>query len=105
MVRFGVSEWVAMSISGHKTRSIFDRYNIVSDRDLQEAARKKQAYHQKQAVAEQEKSGGRGDMVPEVGIPSICSGQAPRHGVEAPRDFESSPQPQAISHHFQLLKN
>jgi hypothetical protein len=28
-------------------------------------------------------------LVPEVGIPSIDSGQAPRHGVEAPRDFES----------------
>jgi len=28
-------------------------------------------------------------MVPEVGIPSINSGQAPRHGVEAPRDFET----------------
>ena len=27
-------------------------------------------------------------LVPEVGIPSTCSGQAPRHGVEAPQDFE-----------------
>ena len=27
-------------------------------------------------------------MVPEVGIPSTHSGQAPRYGVEAPRDFE-----------------
>lgn len=40
VTRDGVAERVAMQITGHKTRRVFDAYHIVSPGDLQEAARK-----------------------------------------------------------------
>ena len=63
MVRAGVSEGVAMKISCHKTRSAFDRYNIVNDQDLREAARKHEIYLKTKANSS-ETSSERGVIIP-----------------------------------------
>ncbi len=39
-MRAGVPERVAMVITGHKTRDVCERYNIVSVGNLEEAARR-----------------------------------------------------------------
>ena len=44
LVRAVVPERVAMTLTGHKTRSIFERYNITSPNDLREAAQRLDAY-------------------------------------------------------------
>ena len=43
LIEAGVPEKVAMSIRGHKTRSVFDRYHIVSTENVTDAMRRVEA--------------------------------------------------------------
>jgi poly(3-hydroxybutyrate) depolymerase len=57
LVRAGVPERVAMTMAGHKTRSVFERYNIVSPGDLTEAARNLDSANQRRQEADGHSSG------------------------------------------------
>jgi integrase len=44
-IRSGLSEAIAMKLSGHATRSVFDRYNVSSASDLKDAAEMLNQFH------------------------------------------------------------
>ena len=44
MIRAGISEKLAMELSGDRTRQVFDRYNITTEKDLSSAGEKLAPY-------------------------------------------------------------
>jgi hypothetical protein len=63
LVRAGVSQTVAMAISGHRTASVFRRYDITSEADIAAAVERVSTYldqlPEKQTVVPLAASGGR----------------------------------------------
>ncbi len=51
LIRANVPERVAMLLTGHKSRAIFDRYNIINEQELLDAGDQLVAYLAQQAQA------------------------------------------------------
>ena len=71
LIRASVPERVAMLLTGHKSRAIFDRYNIIHEQELLDAGDQLVAYlaQQAQAVPARRRPHTSGTAVPRTAAP------------------------------------
>ena len=64
MIEAGLSEKEAMEISGHKTRNVFDRYHIVSERRMKQNAQKLEDHLKAKEISQTGKTPGEDGATP-----------------------------------------
>ena len=75
LIRANVPERVAMLLTGHKSRAIFDRYNIIHEQELLDAGDQLVAYlaQQAQAVPARQRPHAAGPAAPRTAAPRTAS--------------------------------
>jgi integrase len=93
LVRAGVPEKIAMTMTGHKTRSVFERYNITSGADLKDAAAKLDKAAENLTVTVPvtvEQKAGNSARPASLPYSLTTSNEMPGAGIEPARPFRGS---------------
>jgi hypothetical protein len=90
LVRAGIHERLAMQMTGHKTRSVFERYNVTSGADLKDAAKKLNQFSENAHGHDSGHDCTKSEQSNQPNLPVSSSGSMPGTGVEPVRPLRGS---------------